>query len=82
MKILIVQDGRFTAGGGATDIELAKQVQAWAETHPGLEQYSIKKFGEALEVSLLRCTGSCRRLQDLLYTDLKLTGSFLGHFLI
>lgn len=22
----------------------------WAETHPGLEQYSINKFGEALEI--------------------------------
>jgi T-complex protein 1 subunit theta len=46
----LCKDGRFTAGGGATEIEIAKQVTAWGETHPGLEQYSIKKFGEALEV--------------------------------
>jgi len=46
----LCKDGRFTAGGGATEIEIARQVTAWGETHPGLEQYSIKKFGEALEV--------------------------------
>jgi len=46
----LCKDGRFTAGGGATEIEIAKQVTAWGETHPGLEQYSIKKFGEALEI--------------------------------
>jgi len=37
------QDGRLTAGGGATEIELAQQLAAWGETHPGLEQYSIGK---------------------------------------
>jgi len=46
----LCKDGRFTAGGGATEIEIARQVTQWGETHPGLEQYSIKKFGEALEV--------------------------------
>ena len=40
----------MTAGGGATEIELARQVAAWAETHPGLGQYSINKFAEALEI--------------------------------
>jgi hypothetical protein len=38
-----VQDGRFTAGGGATEIEMARQIAAWGETHPGLEQYSISR---------------------------------------
>jgi len=46
----LCKDGRFTAGGGATEIEIARQVTAWGETHPGLEQYSVKKFGQALEV--------------------------------
>merc|ERR1719153_1006502 len=46
----LCKDGRLTAGGGATEIELARQVAQWAETHPGLEQYSINKFAEAFEV--------------------------------
>lgn len=46
----LCKDGRLTAGGGATEIELAQQVAAWGETHPGLEQYSIGKFAQALEV--------------------------------
>ena len=46
----LCKDGRLVAGGGATEIELARQVAAWGETHPGLEQYSINKFAEALEV--------------------------------
>ena len=44
----------MTAGGGATEIELARQVSAWAETHPGLEQYSLNKFTKALEI-IPRC---------------------------
>merc|ERR1719153_1341318 len=46
----LCKDGRLTAGGGATEIELARQVAQWAETHPGLEQYSINKSAEAFEV--------------------------------
>jgi len=46
----LCKDGRLTAGGGATEIELAQQVAAWGETHPGLEQYSIKKYAESMEV--------------------------------
>merc|ERR1712107_329763 len=46
----VCKDGRLTAGGGSTEIELARQVSAWGETHAGLEQYSINKFAEALEV--------------------------------
>jgi len=46
----ICKDGRLTAGGGATEIEMARQISAWGETHPGLEQYSIGKYAEAMEV--------------------------------
>jgi len=46
----ICKDGRLTAGGGATEIELAQQIAAWGEQRPGLEQYSIGKFAQALEV--------------------------------
>jgi len=46
----LCKDGRLVAGGGAAEIELARQVAAWGETHSGLEQYSINKFAEALEI--------------------------------
>merc|ERR1719327_585730 len=46
----LCKDGHLTPGGGAIEIELARQVSQWAETHPGLEQYSINKFAEALEI--------------------------------
>lgn len=46
----ICNDGRLVPGAGSTEIEMAKQIKAYANTCPGLEQYAIKKFGEALEV--------------------------------
>lgn len=46
----VCKDGRLTAGGGATEIELSRQLSQWGETHSGLEQYSINKFAEALEI--------------------------------
>ncbi|CAL1270899.1 unnamed protein product [Larinioides sclopetarius] len=45
----LTQDGRLVPGAGATEIELAKQITKYGETLPGLEQYSVKKFAEALE---------------------------------
>jgi len=46
----MVQDSRFLPGAGAVEIELAKRIQAYGDSTPGLVQYSIKKFGEAFEV--------------------------------
>ena len=43
------QDTRLVAGGGAIETELSRQVSAYGETCPGLEQYAIKKFANALE---------------------------------
>ena len=43
-------DGRFVAGAGACEIERAHDLQRLAESEPGLEQYAIRKFAEALEV--------------------------------
>jgi len=46
----LIKDPRFVPGGGATEIELAKRLQAFGDSTPGLAQYAIKKFGEAFEV--------------------------------
>ncbi|KAJ8882462.1 hypothetical protein PR048_014270 [Dryococelus australis] len=45
----LTRDGRFVPGAGAAEIELSRQVASYGETHPGLEQYAIKKFATALE---------------------------------
>jgi len=46
----MAKDGRFVAGAGATEIELARRLQQVADSTPGLIQYAIKKFGESFEV--------------------------------
>jgi T-complex protein 1 subunit theta len=46
----ITKDGRFVPGAGACEIELARQIAKYGETCPGLEQYAINSFAEALEV--------------------------------
>jgi T-complex protein 1 subunit theta len=45
----LTKDGRLVAGAGAVEVELAKELSKFSETCPGLEQYAIKKFSEALE---------------------------------
>ncbi|XP_035794616.1 T-complex protein 1 subunit theta-like [Anopheles albimanus] len=45
----LTRDGRFLAGGGAVEIELAQQLAEYADTLPGLEQYAVRKFAAALE---------------------------------
>ena len=44
------KDGRFVAGAGAAEIELAHRLHAIADKVPGLEAYAFHKFAEALEV--------------------------------
>lgn len=46
----LTRDPQLLPGAGATEIELAKRISQYGETLPGLEQYAVKKFGEALEV--------------------------------
>ena len=46
----LCRDGRTLPGGGATEINLAKIVQDHAKTQPGLDQYAIERFGQALEI--------------------------------
>lgn len=43
-------DPRFVAGGGAAEMELALALQRLGATQPGLDQYAVNKFAEALEV--------------------------------
>lgn len=45
----ITRDPRFVPGAGATEIELALRLQKFAAAQPGLDQYAINAFGEALE---------------------------------
>jgi T-complex protein 1 subunit theta len=44
------KDPNFVPGAGATEIELAHQLQQFGATVPGLDQYAVLKFAEALEV--------------------------------
>jgi len=46
----VCRDQAFVAGAGATEIELAHQLQQFGATVPGLDQYAVLKFAEALEV--------------------------------
>ena len=45
----ITRDGRLLPGAGATEVELAKKLTSYADTCPGLDQYAVKKYAEALE---------------------------------
>jgi len=44
------RDPHYVAGGGAAEIEIAHQLQHYGATVPGLDQYAVLKFAEALEV--------------------------------
>merc|ERR1712048_805639 len=46
----VTRDPNFLPGAGATEIELAHQLQLFGATVPGLDQYAVLKFAEALEV--------------------------------
>ena len=41
----LAKDARMCAGAGATEIHLASQIQTYAKTQPGLDQYAVEKFG-------------------------------------
>jgi len=46
----LCKDGRMVPGAGAAEIELAAKVAELGAATPGLEQYAINKYAEALEV--------------------------------
>ncbi|KAG9509279.1 T-complex protein 1 subunit theta, partial [Fragariocoptes setiger] len=47
---LLTRDGRLVAGAGACELEIARKVQQFARTLPGMEQYAVGKFGESIKV--------------------------------
>jgi T-complex protein 1 subunit theta len=47
---MICQDGRLVPGAGATEMELAVQIRKYADSCPGLDQYAIRAFANALEL--------------------------------
>lgn len=40
----------LVAGAGACEMELAAELNRWADAKPGMDQYGARKFAEALEV--------------------------------
>lgn len=45
----MTRDPRFLPGAGATEIELGLKLAAYGGAQPGLDQYAITAFGEAME---------------------------------
>lgn len=45
----LTKDGRLLAGAGAVETELAIKMTSYSETLPGMEQYAVQKFSEALQ---------------------------------
>lgn len=47
---VLCRNPKLVPGGGATEMHLALLVQRFGDAAPGLDQYAIKKFAEALEM--------------------------------
>ncbi|CAD6208780.1 GSCOCG00003588001-RA-CDS [Cotesia congregata] len=79
----ITRDGKFIAGAGAAEIELAAHVATYADTLPGLDQYAVRKFANALEVfpkTLAENTGTrASELLSKLYAAHKEGKKFHGY---
>jgi len=45
----VVEEPKIMAGGGAPELEVARQLREYAETLPGREQLAVMSFAEALE---------------------------------
>ncbi len=45
-----IEDGKFVAGGGAPETEVAKQLRGYAVTVGGREQLAVESFADAVEV--------------------------------
>jgi T-complex protein 1 subunit theta len=46
----VTKDARLVPGAGATEMQLAERISAFADKTPGLAQYAIKKYAEAFEI--------------------------------
>jgi chaperonin GroEL (HSP60 family) len=46
----LIKDARLVPGAGASELELARRVEAYGSGLKGLAQHAVKRYGEALEV--------------------------------
>lgn len=54
-----VKDGRFCPGAASTEIQLSRGITSFGQTVPGLDQYAVLKFGEALEIVAKILSDNC-----------------------
>jgi len=47
---MMKRDGRYVVGAGGSEAMLARTIREYGSTEPGLDQYAIMKFAQALEV--------------------------------
>jgi chaperonin GroEL (HSP60 family) len=52
----IIEDPKVVAGGGASELEMARALKMFAETLPGREQLAVRIFAEALEAVAVTLT--------------------------
>lgn len=46
----LIRDPRMVAGAGATELYIGSEIQKFAKSQPGLDQYAVEKFGIAFEM--------------------------------
>jgi len=46
----VIEDGKYVAGGGAPEIEVAKRLREYAQQIGGREQLAIEAFADAIEI--------------------------------
>ena len=50
---MLCKDPRTVAAGGASEMEISKQLSDFGKKETGLDQYAIAKYAESLEVSTI-----------------------------
>lgn len=48
---ILCKDPRTVAAGGASELEISRQLADFAAKETGLDQYAIAKYAEALQVT-------------------------------